>query len=785
MDLSKLNEHQIKPVTDTDGQLLVVAGAGSGKTRVLTYRVAYLIRHLDVDPYNILAITFTNKAANEMKTRINTMLGEDNPVWVSTFHSMANRILRADIDKIGYDRNFSIYAEADVDKVLKRIIQNKHKEDKDGKLLSKVRWHISTAKNMGKNSAQYALDAAFSHGEDEVTEIFSAYEEELKNCNALDFDDLLVKTVELFSSCPEVLVKYGKRFKYIHIDEFQDTNKIQYLLLRMLSSYHLNIFAVGDDDQSIYGFRGADVSNMLNFKKDFPDAKIYKLERNYRSTENILNAANAVISNNKNRINKKLWTETGGGDKVLIRENSTDRDEADFVINKINEYLKSGYSLKDMAILVRQNSLTRLFEEKLNMYGYSYKLFGGFKFYERKEIKDVIAYMKLVSNPKDKEAFYRIINFPKRGIGEAVLTRLRDRAATTGRDIIDVILNIEEDDVLYGVTKARLTEFKNLLIKLMDASIKLPLFEYVNEIVRIVGFEAYYKNGENEDVERFENIAEFVNAVREFIKDNPGASAEEFLQSVSLVSDLETEENGDNIVLATIHSVKGLEFKIVFIAGLEENLFPSQRSVNEDSEVQEERRVMYVAITRAGEKLVITYAKSRFRFNDVLYSTSSRFVTEMEAGCDVCHERLADLRKNNPSGYSNFKFGSAYEGNYGGYRGTFGKAKPENSHFLVPERAAIEKMAGSNQASAFSVQEQGLSKPSYYGAGDIRSHSDAKDGDLSKYKPGVKVFHKKFGEGTIVSVTGVGGDMSASIAFAGLGIKKFNVSLAPIKIIGN
>ncbi|MDR3263302.1 MAG: UvrD-helicase domain-containing protein [Clostridiales bacterium] len=770
LDLTQLNQFQVKPVTDTDGQLLVVAGAGSGKTRVLTYRVAYLINHIGVDPHNILAITFTNKAAKEMETRINTMLGGDNPVWVSTFHSMANRILRYDIDKIGYDRNFSIYAEPDVDRVIKRILQNKHIDDKETKFAGKVRWHISNAKNLGMDSDKYAANMAFSRNEEHVIDVFKAYEEELKANNALDFDDLLLKTVELFLACPDVLVKYSKRFKYIHIDEFQDTNKVQYQLLRMLASYHMNIFVVGDDDQSIYGFRGADVSNILNFKKDFPEAKIYKLERNYRSTDNILAAANSVIVNNKKRISKKLWTEAGTGEPVVIKENSSDRDEAEYVISKISGFLKEGYALKDMAILIRQNSLTRLFEEKLNLYGYAYKLFGGFRFYERKEIKDIVSYMKMISNPKDGEAILRIINFPKRGIGDILMNRVADCARARGTDIIDVILNIENDDAFSGVQKTRLTEFKNIVVKLMDASLNLPLYDYVEAIVRTAGFEAYYKTAEKEEAERYENIIEFVNAVREFCKDNPGASAEEFLQSVALISDIEDPEDDDRIILATIHSVKGLEFKIVFIACLEEKIFPSAMSINEDSEAQEERRVMYVAITRAREKLVITYAKSRFRFKEVIYSLPSRFVKEMEGCPNIVLQKLAEPKYSAYGDYKDYgNTGSSFTDGGAGYK----RGKLSGSDFLNPDRAAIERMLTAGEGS-----------PQPYKAYSAQGASNgAQNTEYEKYKPGAKVFHKKFGEGTIVAVSGYGSEMSASIAFAGLGVKKFNVSLAPLKIV--
>ncbi|MDR3293773.1 MAG: UvrD-helicase domain-containing protein [Clostridiales bacterium] len=787
--MEQLNEAQIMPVTDTDGQLLVVAGAGSGKTRVLTYRIAYLIERKAVDPYHILAITFTNKAANEMKTRVNAMLGgggldEDggyylaSRVWVSTFHSMAARILRGDIDKLGYDRNFSIYADADVERVLKRIMQNKHIEKEEAaKLLSKVRWHISNAKNQGLDPLTYEREMAFSRGEDRITELYTAYEAEMRASNALDFDDLLLKLTELFIGYPEVLEKYAKRFRYVHVDEFQDTNKIQYRLLKLLVSFHGNLFAVGDDDQSIYAFRGADLGNILNFKKDFPEAKIYKLERNYRSTDSILDAANAVIKNNRGRIAKKLWTEAGSGESVIVKENMTDREEADFVIARIDGFLKEGYSLKDMAILVRQNSLTRTFEEKLNLYGYAYKLFGGFKFYERKEIRDVIAYMKMVSNPKDKEAITRIINFPKRGIGDAVLSRLYDYTDRSGLDLIDVILGIENNDEIVGASKVRLTEFKNIVQKLMSAAVELPLGEYVNSLIRVAGFESYYKSQEGEEADRYENIVEFANAVREFEKDNPNAAAEDFLQSVSLVSDTESEDDAERLVVGTIHSVKGLEFKIVFIVGVEEGIFPSERSVSEGG-VEEERRVMYVAITRARERLLISYAKSRFRFNEIKYTLPSRFVKELEECGHVSFDRQ---NRDVFGGYSAQKSGATgtrggASGGYGGVFGSSGYARNmRNSEFLNPDRAAIERINGQNNYG--DTHE----KPVFYGGGEKPNAGQGKD--FERYKVGAKVFHKRFGEGTIVQTDGFGTDMTAGIAFKGLGIKKFNVSLAPLDLI--
>ncbi|MDR2091223.1 MAG: UvrD-helicase domain-containing protein [Clostridiales bacterium] len=915
LDLSQLNEQQIKPVTEGDGQILVVAGAGSGKTRVLTCRIAYLIERAGVNPYNILAITFTNKAANEMKGRVNAMLGDDKPAWVSTFHSMCNRILRADIDKLdgeragisaknyyesgayisgtsadgdifgtsesapkqngipdgdifgasernyaesesvrtasaasysenggyiyesgggirvqkrgAYDRNFSIYAESDVEKLLKRIIQNKHIEDKDGKIAKKARWHISNAKNSAMSFSRYADEMSFSRGEECLPEVFAAYEAALRENNALDFDDLLLKTLELLDNSPETLKKYSERFRHILIDEFQDTNKVQYELLKRLASKHLNIFAVGDDDQSIYGFRGADVTNMLNFKKDFPNVRIYKLERNYRSTGNILDAANYVIGNNRDRIAKKLWTQEDGGEKTVIKENRGDRDEADYVVGKIAEFQRSGYALKDIAVLVRQNSLTRPFEEKLNLYGIPYRLFGGFRFYERKEIKDVISYMRMISNKKDRESIFRIINFPKRGIGDALLKKIDEEAARTGEDVYDVIMGAEHNGAFGAAAKNRLTEFRKTVEKLNDAWLNLPLFEYVKELVRLAGFEGHYKNGDQEDVDRYENIVEFVNAVGEFVKDNPSASAEEFLQSVSLISDVE-EEGGDGVILATVHSVKGLEFRAVFIVGVEEGIFPSSRSFGDESEIQEERRVMYVAMTRAKERLFVSYAKTRFRFNEVVYGEPSRFVKEM-AECPSVNRIKGESYNTSYSeygaefsggGYQNGRYSTAenqggfsrggYNGNYNsgeGWRNTFGRAGNGNNDFLVPERAEIERRSARQGESGFqdgygadgrsgtgyyTDRTDGPNGTGYYGErsrkiadhySESRTQPKVSGNETSKYKPGVKVFHKKFGEGTVVSVSGAGSETAANIAFTGLGVKKFNVFLAPLKII--
>ncbi len=626
MDYSTLlNDEQLKPVTDTQGAVLVLAGAGSGKTRVLTYRIAYLIDKCGVSPYNILAITFTNKAAGEMKERIHAVTGEDG-MWVMTFHSFCARVLRNDADKLGHNRNFSIYGEAESDRIITRILKEDFPEDGDKK--KSIRWHISAAKSIAMTPQQYETRIKDHPDHALITQVYAKYEEELAKNNAFDFDDLLLKTFLLFAMHKDVLEKYQDRFLYVHVDEFQDTNKIQFLLVKMLVRKYGNIFVVGDDDQSIYGWRGADVGNILNFKKDYPDCRIYKLERNYRSTANILNTANKVIANNAGRMGKQLWTDKDAGVAVSYRSLNDERTEADFVLEQIFNLVKNhGYRYSDFAILVRINSLTRVFEDRMSSYGMPYKVIGGFKFYERKEIKDFIAYLRMAVNPADGESITRIINFPKRGIGDACVDALIRACAEKGLSLFDGLMQIGSLDLSPAYTK-KLTAFADLAGEIAGQKDVMPLDEYVKFVFDKIDFYSAYDIDDPEGRTKLENIDQFLTSVHEFCADNPDVKLEEYLQTLSLLTDADETDEGNYITIATVHGVKGLEFRCVFIVGLEEGIFPSLRADTTTADVEEERRIMYVAITRAKERLWLTNAGRRFRFGKTESNPVSRFVKE-------------------------------------------------------------------------------------------------------------------------------------------------------------
>lgn len=721
--LENLNEEQRRAVVDTEGALLVLAGAGSGKTRVLTTRVAYLVKNMNVDPYNILAITFTNKAAGEMKQRVANMLGESCEVWISTFHSMCAQILFRECERIGYGKNFSIYAEAECARVLKRIMKSPSDADneKNAKLFDTYYGHIKRIKSFNHDPKEYA-EACIGESKikKETLRLFDLYQAELKNNNAMDFDDLLINTVKLFDENPDVLERYQRRFRYIHVDEFQDTNKIQYRLVRQLAKGYGNIFVVGDEDQSIYGWRGAEISNILDFKKDFPDAKVYKLEQNYRSTAHILNAANRVIANNKKRFDKVLKTTKEGGKRVEVFNAYNDREEVDYVMRNINDLVTlAGYNYGDIAILMRANSLSRQFEEALTLYNMPYRVYGGIRFYERKEIKELLCYLRIAINPFDNESAARIINVPRRGIGDATVQKLIECAGANGTHLFDVVKNIENVDGLNAGTKQKIAGFRNLWLSLIDAAGKSDAVAFSEYVLKASGLFDMYKADEAEP-DRVENLKEFVSAVNLFRKDNPGKTIEDFLRMVALISDADEIDDSNSVTLATIHAVKGLEFPVVFIVALEENIFPSSHAVIEsDDNIEEERRLMYVAITRAKERLYVSSARCRFRFNQRQNNLRSRFVQELIGN--------------------------------------------------VP--AKTPQTPQSEQKSTF--------KPAYTGAAAAKPASPATNAvDVSEYTVGRKVEHSKFGTGVIVSVSGSGNETIAGIEFENLGIKKFVVALA-------
>lgn len=725
--LDNLNEAQKAAVIDTEGALLVLAGAGSGKTRVLTTRVAYLVQHNGVEPYHILAITFTNKAAGEMKARINNMLGESADVWISTFHSMCAQILFRECEHIGYGHNFSIYSEVESSRLLKRIMKTTDGEtdsEKGAKLFDIYFGHIKRIKGFNADPEEYAAAIGESKVRRETMRLYDLYQKALKDNNAMDFDDLLINTVKLFEECPDVLEKYQRRFRYIHVDEFQDTNKIQYRLVKLLAGGCGNLFVVGDEDQSIYGWRGAEISNILDFKKDFPEAKMYKLEENYRSTAHILNAANRVIANNKKRFDKVLHTSKDEGKRVEVFTAFNDREEVDYVMRNINDLVSlAGMNYGDIAILMRANSLSRQFEEALTLYNMPYRVYGGIRFYERREIKELLCYLRIALNPKDTDSATRIINVPKRGIGETSVQKLLDYCARRDISFYEGVLEVDNADGLSAAAKQKIAVFGAFWQKIINESKNPDYVAFVEYVLKVSGLGEAYKADDSE-ADRYENLKEFVSAVSLFKKDNPSKDIEDFLRMVALISDADEIDGSNSVTLATIHAVKGLEFKVVFIVALEENIFPSSHAVIEsDENIEEERRLMYVAITRAMERLYCSCSRNRFRFNQRQSNLKSRFLTEMIGGSPV-----------------------------------------------RTQQPAAQPAAAQNARPA---QAQPNYKTTYNGVSAPRIN-----GDTSGYTVGRKVMHTKFGEGVIVAVAGDGNEKVASIEFSGLGIKKFVVAVA-------
>lgn len=737
----KLNKQQQLAVDAVDGPILVIAGAGSGKTRVLTARICHLIE-IGVNPYNILAITFTNKAANEMKERIERQLGYSD-VWTSTFHSMCARILRMDCVRIGYSKDFTIYTDLESERVVKRILQDYPQADPKNK--GDYLWHISRAKTLALSPDDY-YDTIKDSDSDayNVAEVYRRYETELKKCNCLDFDDLLLKTVLLFSTCPDVLEKYQNRFHYINVDEFQDTNKLQYDIVKMLSKKHGNLFVVGDEDQSIYSWRGAEIRNILDFPKDFKGAKVFKLEQNYRSTTSILKAANNVIKNNSNRNEKTLWSEINQDDSIEYYEAYNDRDEATRVARAIDTLHRKGAPYSEMAILVRANSVTRGFEEEFNLHGIPYKVFGGFRFYERKEIKDALAYVRIAINPSDNDSILRVVNYPKRGIGNTAVAELQNVAKDTNSTLFQVLIN---PGLLSSATAKKLAPFTEIATELVKMQKQMSAVEFVQFAIRRSGLESSLaQSGDPEDSNRLENIEELVGAVQQFSQDNENATISDFMQSVALVSDTDSMNSDDYVTIATVHAVKGLEFDNVFIVALEEGIFPTQRAIY-SGDIEEERRLMYVAITRARKRLFVLNARQRYRFGKSEPMTQSRFVSEMSGF-------KQSMRFSN-SNYTQSSF------------------KPENR---------IKLGVDNPQTAAFKTKlSNGFDKSSMQGA----SAPKKSDIDYDKFAKDVVVEHSKFGKGLIIQTDGDGEDKIAAIAFKGLGVKRFTLAIAApnLKII--
>lgn len=736
MDLSTLNKEQRQAVETLDGPLLILAGAGSGKTRALTYRIANLVDH-GVSPWNILALTFTNKAAREMRERTEALLGGSvKDMWVATFHSCCTRILRSDIDKLGRDRNFVIYDDDDQTSLIAAIMKRLGVNDKD---ITKrqIKEHISEAKNKSTEPEKFLMDNPYL--DESVLKVFREYQRSLKEYNALDFDDLLEKTLELFQSCPEVLQKYRSKFRYILVDEYQDTNVMQYHIVELLAREHGNICVVGDDDQSIYGWRGADIRNILDFEKDFPGAKVIRLEQNYRSTSNILDAANAVIENNQGRKSKKLWTDNGRGDRIETFTADSERDEAHFVCRKIMEGVRNGMNYGDFAVLYRMNAQSRIPETTMVNYGIPSKVYGGQRFYERKEIKDIMAYLRLIYNPFDDIALKRIINVPKRSIGDASIAELARVAEQEGKSMLVAALTSEHIDPR---AMKKIKPFADTMGEFIALSRTMPLSEFTWGMISALEYETYLKaedkRGEVES--RMDNLRELIGNIKEIEKDlSEGEDAlRAFLENVSLVSDIDSMNDGNGAVaLMTLHSAKGLEFPVVFMIGMEENIFPTSRARNDMSNhaMEEERRLCYVGMTRAKQKLYLINARQRNIFGNESYNRKSRFIEEIPAELTVSDNPVKQPETKEQTEHA--------------------KGQRKNFHRYAMDTHALGD-----------------------GTRDVRPAATPVSKTFEKYQ---KVQHDKFGVGTVMEISGSGSSMLVSIDFGAAGVKRFAAAYAPIK----
>ncbi|ACD52091.1 DNA helicase PcrA [Clostridium botulinum] len=745
---SLLNKEQYEGAITIDGQLLILAGAGSGKTRVLTYRMAHMIEDMGIAPYNILAITFTNKAAKEMKDRVISLIGSKaENMWISTFHSTCVRILRREIDKIGYTSNFTIYDTSDQKVLIKecmKLLNINDKDISDQEILSK----IGKAKDTMQTAQSFMRQNESNFREKKIAEAYEMYQRRLKENNALDFDDLIFKAVELFKSNPEVLDFYQNKFKYIMVDEYQDTNGAQYELIKLLASKYKNICVVGDDDQCIYQWRGADIQNILDFEKDYPNAKVIKLEQNYRSKSNILNAANVVIVNNANRKSKVLRTEQEAGDKIKIYRAFSDSDEGDFVSKQIAEIKsKENKEYKDFAILYRTNAQSRIFEESLRRRGIPYKIVGGTRFYDRKEIKDILAYLKAIVNPRDDVSLKRIINVPKRSIGDATVSKIQEFANSFELDMWDALMEVRTIPTLTPRNANNIEVFTNLMEEFMSLSETAPISILIESILKDTGYlKQLEASKEIEDKSRIENLKELVSDAVDFEKNNEDKSLAAYLEKVSLVQDTDKiEEQEDTIVLMTVHSAKGLEFPVVFMVGMENGIFPGNMSFEKESEMEESRRLCYVGITRAKETLFMTSAEVRRVFGRTVAYSQSDFINEIKP----------DLKE-------------YVSGN------RIGSGNGSNSNVKTQKNDSYN-----NPHSLRSTIRKEFSKPSNMSVNDNNSeYLNANEITLGR-----KIQHEKFGIGTIVSVQGSGDDKKLTIAFDKQGVKNLMLSFAKLKAI--
>jgi DNA helicase-2/ATP-dependent DNA helicase PcrA len=767
--LNQLNKAQLAPVLQQQGAMIVIAGAGSGKTRVLTFRIAYLMSK-GIDPFNILALTFTNKAAREMKSRIARIVGgsEAKNLWMGTFHSVFAKILRFEADRLGYPSNFTIYDTQDSQSVVRAVIKELYL-DKDIYKYKQVYSRISSYKN-----SLITVKAYFNNSElieadamakiPRMGEIYKSYVDKCFKAGAMDFDDLLLKTNELLTRFPEVLAKYQDRFRYILVDEYQDTNHSQYLIIKALSDRFQNICVVGDDAQSIYAFRGANINNILNFQNDYDNVQVFRLEQNYRSTKNIVNAANSIIEKNKTKLDKIVWTENDEGSKILVNRSMTDGDEGRFVASTIFEQkMNQQLANRNFAVLYRTNAQSRAIEDALRKKDIPYRIFGGLSFYQRKEIKDVLSYLRILINSKDEEALKRIINFPARGIGQTTIERLIVVANKYNRSIFEVMQNLDKVEIQINKgTKSKLQDFVTMVKSFQILNEGYDVFEITEHVIKKTGlYTELKKDGTPEGIARIENIEELLNGMRDFVEEqkelaDTTGSLSEFLEDVALATDLDKETGDeDKVALMTVHLAKGLEFPYVFIVGMEEDLFPSAMSMNTRSELEEERRLFYVAITRAEKQAYLTYTQSRYRWGKLIDAEPSRFIDEIDKSF---LEYLTTRTEN--------RFKPLLDADI------FGEVDKSKLRLRKPLPSSPARTPGVNN-----LRKLRRIKPVTSSAS---KNIDAKDLNISI---GTIVEHVRFGKGNVIRIEGSGADTKAEINFSNGGLKKLLLRFAKLKVI--
>ncbi len=764
--LEGLNDKQYQAVVETEGPCLVIAGAGSGKTKVLTHKIAYLIQEKGVKPWDILAITFTNKAANEMKERIANLVGEDaKDIWMGTFHSICVKILRRFIDRIGFNTSFIIFDTSDQRTLVKGCLKDLNIDDKllnDRSVLSE----ISNAKNEMLDPEQYQARANGDFRKEKIASVYQLYQKRLKENNAIDFDDIINDTIKILMENPEILEYYASKFKYILVDEYQDTNKSQFTLVTILASKNGNITVVGDNDQGIYSFRGADITNILNFEKDFPGTKIIKLEQNYRCTGNILKAANSVIKNNEVKYKKKLWTENDEGNLPKIYQARDEYDEANYIVEQM-EHLKREeyYKYSDFAVLYRMNTQSRVIETVLGREGIPYRVVGGLKFFERKEIKDIIAYLRLIQNENDNLSLKRIINEPKRGIGKTSLDKVEQISEQTGTSMYEII----KDAINYGLNRVYLNsrEFIECIENLKNKKDELSISELIKLTLKKSGYTKTLENENTVEAEnRIANLDEFLSMAIEFEEEEAENNLSQFLEGITLSSDIDNlEETEDFVTLMTLHSAKGLEFPAVFLVGMEEGIFPGYKSISEPKELEEERRLCYVGITRAKENLFLTCSKQRTVFGSTSYNPISRFLEEIPQELLEGYEEAFGEISNKEEMFKD----SEYSWTYGN------RKKSDNTNIKTYKIEKKEPVAAAtSNGFMYRTAESFLNNLSKKNINNV---------DLSQYKEGVKIFHKKFGEGIINAVEPEGDDLKVDIDFDKFGHKRLMAKFAKLEVI--